>query len=341
MPRDAWMPKKLWMAKEPMMTKELKMTEKHGKREQQGNREQQGKRAQHGTKQHGMQEVDRVADERCSIPGSLEWVMGSRCQRRDYRIMVALPQEPPSEGGYPIIYALDGDAVFATFAQAVQIQTRKPHGYEPAIVVGIGYFSGEPFDMERRCFDFTMPADSGNLPERPGGRDWPENGGADGFLDFLELELMPEIERRFPANPEKRALFGHSLGGLFVLHALFTRPQLYRLYAAGSPSIWWNRHAVLEEIPAFEAWVSGTGRQEQQESQEQQERPYKLPRLLLTIGSEELDHMVADTEKLAERLNSLEPRGFRIDLIKFPEEGHVSVLPSAISRVIKAALNRP
>lgn len=326
------------------MNGDRRMTEEYGKSEA-----------------NGCQEFSRQPDERCcSIPGSIEWVMTSKHQGCDYRIMAAVPQGPPPECGYPVIYALDGDAVFATFAEAVRLQTRKPRGYEPAIVVGIGYFSGEPFDMQRRCYDFTMPAESGNLPERPGGRDWPDNGGANGFLDFLELELMPEIGRRYSADPRKRTLFGHSLGGLFVLHALFTRPRLCRLFAAGSPSIWWNRHAVLEEIPAFEAWATGPDLQDrrvqqaQQASEEQQEREVlryqqnqqnqqsrgeHSPRLLLTIGSEELEHMVADSEKLAERLKPLQAWGFRADLIKFSEEGHVSVLPAAISRVIKAALS--
>lgn len=258
------------------------------------------------------------------IPGSEVWEMDSRFQKRKYRIQVAIPNEPPAAEGYPVIYALDGDAVFATFAEAVKLQTRKPRGYEPAVVVGIGYFSGEPFDMGRRCFDFTTPAKEEDLPERPGGQAWPENGGADGFLDFLEQELKPELERRYRLNSHKATLFGHSLGGLFVLHALFNRPWLFHSFVAGSPSIWWNRRAVLDEIPAFKATVA------------ELDNP---PKLLITIGLEELEHMVGDAREAAEQLDSLPGSGFHCCLAHFPEEGHVSVLPAAISRSVKFALS--
>jgi len=244
---------------------------------------------------------------------------------REYRILIASPTEPPPSGGYPVLYALDGDATFLTMAEAVRLQTRKPHGFDPAVVVGIGYPSGEPFDMSRRCYDFTMPAADGTLPERPDGRTWPEHGGADLFLDFLERELLPFVGERFSVDPGKQTLFGHSLGGLFVLHALFSRPALFARYVAGSPSIWWGDGAILKE---FEAFVRRFGD--------------KLPtaRLLFTIGAEELADMVEDAEKLFAKLQPLadESESFQAGLAKFSEEEHVSVLPAAISRSIRFGL---
>jgi iron(III)-enterobactin esterase len=35
-------------------------------------------------------------------------------------------------------------------------------------------------------------------------------------------------------------LWGHSYGGLLVLHALLTRPGEFAHYAAASPSLWWT-----------------------------------------------------------------------------------------------------
>lgn len=259
-----------------------------------------------------------------SVAGSLVRVQYSKHRQLEYRIMMAIPKEAPPKEGYPIIYALDGDAVFDTLAEAARLQTREPHGYDPVIVVGIGYPSGEPFDMTRRCYDFTMPAHAENLPARPNGQDWPESGGADRFLSFIESELKPEIEKAYPVDQGRQAIFGHSLGGLFVLHALFSRPQSFQHFVAGSPSIWWNKHAVLEEQQEFEAFVDRGG---------------ELPRLLITIGGEELPDMVKDSEQLAESLKPLGEKGFHSAIAKFPEEGHVSVLPAAISRLLKFALS--
>ncbi|GGG10840.1 hypothetical protein GCM10010912_64080 [Paenibacillus albidus] len=172
-----------------------------------------------------------------SMEGSVEWVMHSAHNGREYRIYISVPKGAPPAGGYPVIYALDGDAVFGTLAEAARLQTRKPHGYDPAVIVGIGYPSREPFDMSRRCYDFTTPALAENLPVRPRGEGWPESGGADNFLDFIQHELKPELTAAYPLHPHRQTVFGHSLGGLLVLHALFSRPKLWQtMLQAALPS---------------------------------------------------------------------------------------------------------
>ncbi|MHA7966822.1 alpha/beta hydrolase [Paenibacillus sp. CAU 1782] len=118
-------------------------------------------------------------------------------------------------------------------------------------------------------------------------------------------------------------MFGHSLGGLFVLHALFNRPCLFHGYVAGSPSVWWNRHAVLEDIPEFQTRLAKL------------DNP---PKLMITIGMDELEHMIGDAREVAARLDCIPGSGFHCSLVHFPEEGHVSVLPAAISRTVKFAL---
>ena len=254
------------------------------------------------------------------VDGCVERVLISESQL-EYRIFISCPKEAPPANGYPVIYALDGDAIFNTLAEAARLQTRKPHGYDPVVIVGIGYPSREPFDMKRRCYDFTMPAEAENLPKRPNGEEWPERGGANVFLDFIETELKPELAGEYPIDPSRQTIFGHSLGGLFVLHALFNRPQSFQTYVAGSPSIWWNNHALLNELDAFESRML----QAEEKS-----------RLLLTIGADELTHMVEDAEHLIASLQSLHI--FHAQIVKFSEEGHVSVLPAALSRLLKFAL---
>ena len=44
----------------------------------------------------------------------------------------------------------------------------------------------------------------------------------------------------------------HSYGGVFVLHALFTRPAAFTVYAAADPSLWWGEgHMLREESDAL------------------------------------------------------------------------------------------
>lgn len=85
------------------------------------------------------------------------------------------------------------------------------------------------------------------------GRDYRPNYGAVAFTDFLENELIPEVEQAFPAN-DSRVLSGHSFGGLFALHVMTTRPHLFGAYFAYDPSVLpdvelLNRISLLAETP--------------------------------------------------------------------------------------------
>lgn len=245
--------------------------------------------------------------------------------QQDYEIFIAKPEDEPAEGGYGVIYVLDGNGLFETAAEITRLLTRKPKGYPPAIVVGIGYPGGEAFDTVRRTYDLTMPAELANLPKRPNGEPWPAFGGADELLAFFEQDLMPSITQRFVINKQKQALYGHSFGGLFVLHALFTRSALFSHYIASSASIWWNDYALLHEYGKFKAdLLSNTLRH--------------LPRTLMIAGGDELDYMVKDSLDLCTSMMSLHTSGFEVSWTLLEQEEHVSVISGAISRAVRFML---
>ena len=263
-----------------------------------------------------------AAAEPVAVPDSEVRVMHARDDGRAYRILVARPAGPPPPAGFPVLYVLDGNAAFTTVAEAVRVQSRRTAatGVAPAVVVGIGYPTGGPYDETRRIRDFTTPADPSKLPPRPDGSPWPANGGADAFLRFLVEEVKPAIARDLPVDPTRDALFGHSLGGLFVLHTLFTRPDAFRAYAAISPSIWWNDRAILEEERRFAASPAPAGR-----------------RLLIAVGGLERQRaMVNDAEALAARLSRLGT--LQVVQRTFEGENHASVVPTALSHALRTAL---
>ncbi len=113
------------------------------------------------------------------------------------------------------------------------------------MIVGIGYPTDQPFSAERHS-DFTMPLSESELPVHPRGAAWPEQGGAEAFLEFIEEEVKPAMERDYPIDRGRQTIFGHSLGGLFVLQVLLTRPDMFQTYVAGSPSIHWNKRFIQE-----------------------------------------------------------------------------------------------
>ncbi|WP_019341769.1 alpha/beta hydrolase [Stutzerimonas stutzeri] len=162
----------------------------------------------------------------------------------DYRIFISQPQQPAPPGGYPVLYVLDGNALFPMLAVQANARERRPDPATRAsvVVVGIGYPGGQLYDIDRRARDYTPPTTVAT-DEREGLR----YGGADRFLAFVQTELKPLIEARYPIHPYRQTLFGHSHGGLLTLYALMTQPDAFQNYLAASPSIWWNDRQLLEQ----------------------------------------------------------------------------------------------
>lgn len=258
-----------------------------------------------------------------TIPRTHKKVMLSR--DREYHIFISTPVEAPPEEGFPVIYLLDANSVFGTMTEAIRLQSRFPErtGVYPAIIVGIGYPTEMPFHVQRH-YDFTSPVPISELPASPNGGDWPEQGGAADFLSFIEEEVKPVIENEFPVDRNNQTIFGHSLGGLFVLYSLFSNPYGFQNYIAGSPSIHWNESVLLEKERQF---AGSLGEK-------------KDIRLLIALGDLEANHpsqMSKKAEELYSRLSALGDQHVTVEYREFTNENHISVLPVLISLGIRFA----
>lgn len=165
---------------------------------------------------------------------------------RHYRVYIGVPHVPPPAAGFVTLYALDGNAVLEELAE-IRLQHIATHN--PTVLVLIGYATDKRFDAAARAFDYTPPVNGKAVadaldPQR-------HNGGADEFLDMLQTQIMPAVARIAPVNTQQQSLWGHSYGGLLVLHTLFTRPQLFRHYIAADPSLWWQNGVMLQQAAAF------------------------------------------------------------------------------------------
>ncbi|AMA72972.1 hypothetical protein SAMN04489735_100563 [Aneurinibacillus thermoaerophilus] len=271
--------------------------------------------------------VKHTAGSEVTIPHTEQWELHSSVHNRKYRIFVAKPNEAPPPSGYPVIYLLDANSVFGTMVETVRVQARahEKTGVVPAVIVGIGYQTEAPFDSAR-YYDFTLPTPAEDLPKSPDGRAWPELGGAELFLRFIEEDLKPEIERTFKIDKSRQTIFGHSLGGLFVLQVLFTHPHAFQTYVAGSPSIHWNKSFIFEAERQFVSFL-------EQESINVS--------LMIAAGELEKSHksrMNENAKELSERLSAFADCGVHVEFKEFEEEGHISVLPVLISRGVRFAL---
>lgn len=242
-----------------------------------------------------------------------------------YQIFVSKPKGAAPPRGYPVLYVLDGNAMFAGFAETRRIQTMAESDVSKTIIIGIGYKTDQPYD-NRRLFDFTFgPAPQ---PWRDAFAKLP-NGGWDQFLDFLTSKLRGEVDRRYRIDPDRQALFGHSLGGLLAVHALFTRPAAFHAIIAASPSLFWHQQEMLKEEHAF------TGAMQAGKIQQ-------VPRLMVVCGElEETALERWDAEAFAKRMEMLSGFGLRTRSEVYAGEGHLTVPSRAVPSTLRFAFASP
>jgi uncharacterized protein len=140
---------------------------------------------------------------------------------------------------YPVLYMTDGDAHIGHTGATIQFLSRNGRMSE-LIVVGITN-TDRTRDLSPTHVKTTNP--DGRLQ-------FPTSGGGDKFLKFIESELIPEIEKRYRVQPY-RILAGHSLGGLFAVHAMLARPELFHSYIAVSPALNWDNQATVKRAEDF------------------------------------------------------------------------------------------
>jgi len=161
--------------------------------------------------------------------------------RRRWLVRVGIPTGKPPTDGFPAFWMLDGNAALMNFDRELLADLARN---TTPVLVFVGYDNDLRIDSPARTRDYTFLADTREGSGDPGER---IGGGADAFLDVIERRIRPQVAAHAPIDPRRQTLWAHSLGGLFVLHALYTRTGAFDTYAAGSPSLWWRGGAMLGE----------------------------------------------------------------------------------------------
>lgn len=121
-----------------------------------------------------------------------------------------------SEKQLPVLYVLDGSKkVFKKTTSTINRLSLKNESIPKMIVVAI-VNKNRPRDM--------WPTKTKYYSETP---------GASNFLDFIEEELIPYIEKKYRTS-QTRIIYGQSLSAVFTLYAFLTKPYLFNSYIAGS-----------------------------------------------------------------------------------------------------------
>jgi predicted alpha/beta superfamily hydrolase len=171
-----------------------------------------------------------------SSPKYPEYVLGGTELRtlprsadgRDYLLYVALPYSYSTEPHkkYPVVYVTDG---YWAFARMVGLYSSLWYDkvVPEFIAVGLGY-AGENLDYNT-LRQWELSPVSMSL--------FHASGHAKEFLDAIEHEIIPFVEHEYRADPRQRVLTGGSLGGLFTLYSMLTKPELFNGYISMSPSV--------------------------------------------------------------------------------------------------------
>jgi len=78
------------------------------------------------------------------------------------------------------------------------------------------------------------------------------------YPDFLQREVMPLIEERYPVlkGVENTGLGGSSLGGLITLYTQLAAPEVFGRLLIESPSLFVANGKILDECRRFQNWPS-------------------------------------------------------------------------------------
>lgn len=207
-------------------------------------------------------------------------------QTRDFQVYLPASYGSRTDFNYPVLYVLDGDFSFHGVTGLVEQLATVSHLTPEMIVVGIS-------DKGTAAYRHNMKP---KLPRSKGGQ-------ADKFLRFISEELKPSIETQY-RTADYSILFGHSIGGLFVLNSLFEQPDSFNTYIAASPMMWWKEHKLEDKA-------------------KQAIEDSKLPerKLYLSLADEKRMGVYG----LLELLDRGRPEGINWQFKAYPNENHNSV----------------
>lgn len=209
-------------------------------------------------------------------------------EKRLVQVFVPKNYKPGNAAKYDVLYVLDGGNWNTGLIAKVQGFLEGERNVPPTIIVSI-------LGIDRNK-DLT-PTRIAN---------WKTSGGAENFLGFIKEELIPYINQKYPSNGDN-TLWGHSLGGLFVVNAMLNTPNTFKSYIAVDPSLWWDNNYIQKVAAA------------------------KLPGLkdsnvtLFMSGREGKEGATMKIDTMDLVLRNLAPNGLVWKSIRYPDETHSSV----------------
>jgi predicted alpha/beta superfamily hydrolase len=168
---------------------------------------------------------------------------------RELTIFLPPGYEEQIERRYPVLYLHDGQNLFDPTTAFGGIHWRAGETatalitagrIEPLIIAGIANKGA------KRIHEYTPTHD-----RRRGG------GAAEAYGRLIIHEVKPFVDATFRTltRREHTSIGGSSLGGLVSLYLGLTLPLVFGTVVAMSPSVWWDRRAILRDVRGAAALV--------------------------------------------------------------------------------------
>ena len=163
-------------------------------------------------------------------------------EKRD--VWVGLPTNYNKDSSYSVLYVLDAEDRFDITYSLTKDLFEHQNAIPELIVVGI-----PNIDKLRRLYDLTFTDSKLNVTGKEdtiGYFSSSFTGNGLSFLNFLENEVVPYINKHFSTN-DFNTLTGHSIGGYFCAYLLPIQKSFsaFQIYDA---SIWYNDGDAIKHI---------------------------------------------------------------------------------------------
>lgn len=181
-----------------------------------------------------------------SLPDTeIRTIKSSVLNGETYYLLVHFPQNYKPTEPYDVLFTLDGINNFPSAIACLGILHGEcGNAFKEPLLIGISDGTSINSPGNKRDRDYTPTAFKTTWGGSGG-------GGAPAFLQFIEQEVIPFVDKHYP-NTKNRALYGYSYGGLFASFALLAKPELFKKVLIGSPSIWADEEVMIRKFePEF------------------------------------------------------------------------------------------
>jgi predicted alpha/beta superfamily hydrolase len=260
-----------------------------------------------------------------TVPDTEVRTLFSKILNQEMNIYIKLPMlyRLNSDKKYPCWYVTDANRSFPMLANIGSVFEVPDPSQGEIIIIGIGYKIRDVADWAAyRTRDLTPINDPGvdgyynKFLNQATGRQFDvKSGGASKLLEFIALELITFVESNYRVLSTERYLGGYSYGGLFTLYTMFTKPDLFNKYFAGSPTIEFGNGFLFD----LENKVASSNKNIR-------------AKLWMTAGGAEDSITIANVKRMTTTLRSRNYAGLSVESYIFPEETHQSSMAVSLMR---------